>query len=65
MKINSKYYATSETEKQPACRTQAGATAGRKEILASIHYAKRIQTALITSKKYFDKKFKQVKWVNG
>ena len=61
MKIKSNI--TSDKEKQPACRTQASATAGRKElveekqkeILDSIRYAKRIQTALITSEKYIER----------
>ncbi len=42
-------------EKQPACRRVGLAMAGRKEILDSIHYAKRIQTALLPSEKYFNR----------
>ena len=31
-----------------------------KEVLDSIHYAKRIQTALLTSEKYIDRKLNQL-----
>ncbi|MBC7863067.1 MAG: hypothetical protein IAF38_08830 [Bacteroidia bacterium] len=33
----------------------------QKEVLDSIHYAKRIQTALITSEKYIARKWKEIK----